>query len=72
MVLNCCLEVTICFAPEVDRLRVVERSEGAPCFCQCLFDLEATLEGIPPGTYELTLYNDQQGKVLFTQEVTVP
>ncbi|MBP7124950.1 hypothetical protein KBD49_01110 [Myxococcota bacterium] len=71
-VLNCCLEVTLCVTPERDRLRFVERSSGAPCFCQCLFDLEATLQGIPSGTYELSLWNDQSQATLFTETVRVP
>ncbi|HOU54029.1 MAG TPA: hypothetical protein PLQ97_08890 [Myxococcota bacterium] len=70
--LNCCLEVTLCATPERGHLRFVEHSTGAPCFCQCLFDLQATLPGVPSGTWELTLWNDQLQKTLFVETVVVP
>ncbi len=73
VVLNCCLETTVCFTPGRATLDVFERQGGGtPCFCNCLFDIVATLPGIQSGTYDLTLYNEEQGKVLFTQTVEVP
>lgn len=73
VVLNCCLETVVCFTPRPDIIEVVERqSGGPPCFCQCLFNIEATLKGIRTGTYDLTLYNEEQGKVLFQEVVKVP
>lgn len=73
VVLNCCFETTVCFTPKADSIEVVEHnSGGAPCFCMCLFDIVATLPGIRSGTYELSLYNEEQGQVLFQQTVEVP
>lgn len=73
VVLNCCLETTVCYTPKVGSIEVVERQGGGPpCFCQCLFDIVATLEGIRSGTYDLTLFNEEQGKVLFQETVEVP
>lgn len=73
VVLNCCLETTVCFTPRPGSIEVVERQGGGPpCFCQCLFDIVATLPGIESGTYDLTLYNEEQAKLLFEETVVVP
>jgi len=73
VVLNCCLDTTVCFTPRGSQIEVVEKmSGGAPCFCECLFNIGATLAGIKSGTYELSLFNEEQGKVLFKVEVEVP
>ncbi len=73
VVLNCCYETAVCFTPRPGAIEVVERQMGGPpCFCNCLFDIKATLAGLESGTYDLTLFNEEQGKVLFTETVVVP
>lgn len=73
VVLNCCWETTVCYTPKKDEIEVVEHiSGGNPCFCQCLFNISAVLEGIRSGTYKLTLFNEEQNNLLFEQEVIVP
>ncbi len=73
MVLNCCFETSVCFTPRDGAVEVVEHQAGGePCDCECLFNIVATLPGIQSGTYELILYNEEQGQVLFQQTVEVP
>ena len=74
MVMNCCAKVQVCFEPLVDTLAVTEKlvQPYEPCFCTCVFDIEATLPGIKSGTYKLTLFNEEMGQNLFSQDVTIP
>lgn len=73
VVLNCCFETSVCFTPKVDTIEVVEHiSGGSPCFCECLFNIEATLPGIKSGSYNLTLFNEEHKKMLFKTTVVVP
>ncbi len=74
MVMNCCAKVEICFEPFVGTVAVAEKlvQPYAPCFCTCKFDIEATLPGIKSGSYSLTLFNEEMGQTLFTQDVIIP
>lgn len=71
--LNCCLETTVCFAPYQGSLEIVERRGGnTPCFCECLFTIEAKIEGIKSGDYNYAVYNEEHGATLFEGTLTVP
>jgi len=74
VVLNCCGKTEICFEPLVDVIAVTEKlvQPFVPCFCNCVFDIEATLPGIKSGTYKLTLFSEELGQTILTQDVTIP
>jgi len=72
VVLNCCLETTVCFAPYWGSLEIIEKKVGdTPCFCECLFTIEAKLEGIKSGDYNYAVYNEEQGATLFQGTLTI-
>jgi hypothetical protein len=72
VVLNCCLETTVCFAPYWGSLEIIEEKVGdTPCFCECLFTIEARLEGIKSGDYTYAVYNEEQGTTLFQGTLTI-
>lgn len=72
--LNCCIKVQVCFTQKSKEIYAVEKNVEPiiPCFCQCLYNIDAVLEGIKSGTYKFILENEQMNKTIFTTELTIP
>jgi hypothetical protein len=53
-------------------LEIIEKKVGdTPCFSECLFTIEAKLEGIRSGDYNYAVYNEEQGATLFQGTLTI-
>ncbi|MBM4370331.1 MAG: hypothetical protein FJ098_01670 [Deltaproteobacteria bacterium] len=72
--MNCCVELELCYTAGFGQIQAVESivEPYTPCFCECLFDLSASIEGIPSGEWTLTLTSEAQPAVDFEVPVPVP
>ena len=50
---NCCSEVTVACSIVDGAVSIVETESGALCLCECLFDLDLEVRGLPPGPYTI-------------------
>jgi hypothetical protein len=50
---NCCGEKSAQVTVTDGEILIAESEEGAPCMCECLFDLDMVVVDIPAGTYRI-------------------
>jgi len=73
---NCCAADIVVFS--TSRGEVLRLTEEEilifPCFCECCYDVEATVVGLLPGTYtvEYCWEDDELGEQCHTEEIVVP
>lgn len=72
--MNCCLKIEMKFIPMPAEIYVMEKipEPFEPCFCNCLFTLAGAIDGIKSGSYTLTLFNEEQDKVVQQTGVVIP
>jgi hypothetical protein len=70
---NCCRNMEITVRMNGLMIQAFERTiqPYAPCFCECRFDLSATLEDLPPGDYDVTLTDADEPTRILTGQATV-
>ena len=72
---NCCAANVVVFSAfGGDVLRLTEEEILIfPCFCECCYDVEATVVGLLPGTYsvEYCWEDDELGEQCHTEEIVV-
>lgn len=57
---NCCLNISTQVQQEGYAINLYEDEWGDnPCYCLCYYDLETTIYDLEPGTYTISVYNDQ-------------
>ncbi len=64
--LNCCLETDWCGWLNGDVFHVTMTDTGAPCDCECPFELTVDFAPLPPGTYTLDFWDGAYGYPQFT------
>jgi len=57
---NCCLNITTEVVQQGYVINLYEDEWGDdPCYCLCYYDLETTIYDLLPGTYTISVYNDE-------------
>lgn len=74
---NCCPESLFCHITlQKDTIVIEEKEKSALCKCDCLYDLEMVVTGLPPGLYHIRiiepLLNGQQPLVFQADLKTTP
>jgi len=73
---NCCAtDIVVVSTAGGDGLRLTEEEILIfPCFCECCYEVEATVVGLLPGTYtvEYCWEDDELGEQCHTEEIVVP
>jgi hypothetical protein len=71
---NCCPGKLSCFAEmKGDTIIIKESEESALCNCDCLYDLEIEITGLPAGQYVIKViepYSGAQQKIIFPVSFT--
>jgi hypothetical protein len=60
---NCCAWIDVEVVQEGFAIDIYERErfEEGPCFCLCCFDAHATISGLAPGEYTLSIWKAFEG-----------
>ncbi len=71
---NCCAAIVVDFVDDRPLLKLIERETypgGYPCFCTCPYDISARIPNLPPGDYQVEVWNWDQSHRYGWAEVTV-
>lgn len=68
--LNCCTTAHLAAAVDGTTVSVWEVEGGTPCFCECRFDLAASLRGVAPGSYTVR-WLDGPGGIVVSPAIAV-
>jgi hypothetical protein len=73
----CCARIDMVLQQEGRLLKVVETNTGKVCKCICGYHLQAQIENLPPGSYQVQVWgiqfeNSQEAKLLGEGLVTLP
>jgi hypothetical protein len=72
---NCCATIVVDFVGDRPLLKLIERETypgGYPCFCMCPYNISARIPNLPPGNYQVEVWNQDQSHRYGWAEVTVP
>jgi hypothetical protein len=73
----CCAKIDMVLQQQGSLLKVVETNTGKVCKCICGYHLQAQIENLPPGSYQVQVWgiqfeNSQEAKLLGESTVTLP
>jgi hypothetical protein len=73
----CCAKIDMILQQQDNLLKVIETNTGKVCKCICGYHLQAQIEDLPPGSYQVQVWgiqfeNSQQAKLLGEGAVTLP
>ena len=73
----CCAKIDMVLQQQGSLLKVVETNTGKVCKCICGYHLQAQIENLPPGSYQVQVWgiqfeNSQEAKLLGERAVTLP
>lgn len=74
-VYNCCAEIVVDLVDERPLFKLIEREaylQGAPCHCTCPYDISARILDLPPGHYQVEIWNWNQSHLYGQADVIVP
>jgi hypothetical protein len=73
-VTNCCAELQFCYSILGSEIRVESRivEPYMPCLCNCVYTFTGLLEGVPSGTWTVTLTSEASPDLLLSETVIVP
>jgi hypothetical protein len=74
VVYNCCAEVVVELVDSRPLLKLIEKEtypDRPPCRCQCPRDITAKVEDLPPGTYNVEVWNEGLTHLFGRAEVTI-
>ena len=71
---NCCATMVVDLIDQRPLLQLVERetySQGGPCDCLCPYDLSARIPDLPPGTYQVEVWDEGKTHLFGSAWVTI-
>jgi len=73
----CCAKIDMVLQQEGSLLKVIETNTGKVCKCICGYHLQAQIENLPPGSYQVQVWgiqfeNSQEAKLLGETSVILP
>ena len=73
----CCAKIDMVLQQEGSLLKVTETNTGKVCKCICGYHLQAQIEDLPPGSYQVQVWgiqfeNSQEARLLGEGAVTLP
>jgi len=73
----CCAKIDMVLQQEGSLLKVIETNTGKVCKCICGYHLQAQIENLPPGSYQVQVWgiqfeNSQEARLLGEGAVTLP
>jgi len=71
---NCCAQVVVYFEDQRPLLKFIEQEsypDTPPCRCICPYDISARATNLPPGTYQVEVWNGTAQQLLAEAVVTV-
>jgi hypothetical protein len=73
----CCAKIDMVLQQQGSQLKVIETNTGKVCKCICGYHLQAQIEDLPPGSYQVQVWgiqfeNSQEAKLLGEGAVTLP
>jgi hypothetical protein len=74
VIYNCCADMVVDLVDERPLLKLIEREtfEYYPCPCLCPYNISARIPNLPPGDYQVEVWNEDQSNLYGWAEVTVP
>ena len=71
---NCCASVVVDLIDQRPLLQLIEREtypQSAPCDCLCPYDLSARITDLPPGGYQVEVWNESKTYLFGSAWVTI-
>ncbi len=73
-VYNCCAVIVVELEDRRPLLKLVERETyptGGPCRCVCTWDISARVSDLPPGTYQVEVWDGMRPELLARAEIVI-
>jgi hypothetical protein len=71
---NCCATMVVDLIDQRPLLQLIEQEtypDSSPCYCLCPYDLSARIPDLPPGTYQVEVWDESKTHLFSSAWVTV-
>jgi hypothetical protein len=71
---NCCAEIVVELVDRRPLFKLIEKEthpNNPPCHCLCYYEITARIEDLPPGTYRVEVWNEDETHLFGWAEVTI-